>query len=101
MANAVAVSGDGSVVLGGSTTNMWGDPLAGSSDFKAYKLDAEGMLLWTWQVESRLSLRPYSKSNAITAGGRSFACVPPLSFASLNGFVSDRDLSPGFVLLSV
>ena len=56
VANAVAVSGDGSVVLGGSTTNMWGDPLGGSSDFTAYKLDAEGMLLWTWQVESRVSL---------------------------------------------
>lgn len=41
---------DGSVVVAGSTWGDWDIPNVGGWDFTAFKLDANGMLLWKWQV---------------------------------------------------
>lgn len=49
---AVAMTEDGSVILAGSTTGVWGKANMGSGDFTAIKLDAGGDLVWAWQVNS-------------------------------------------------
>lgn len=41
---------DGSVVLAGSTTGDWVGVNNGDHDLAALKLDANGTLLWKWQV---------------------------------------------------
>lgn len=41
---------DGSVVVAGLTHGNWGAANLGSGDFAAFKLDANGTLLWKWQV---------------------------------------------------
>ena len=58
--HAVALTKDGSVILAGSTTGVWGEASIGSDDFAAVKLDAEGNLLWAWQV-NRVFLQPDTK----------------------------------------
>lgn len=47
---AVAVAADGSVALAGYTWGDWNGTNKGYSDFDAFKLDADGNLLWKWQV---------------------------------------------------
>ncbi|CAM9731332.1 unnamed protein product [Ectocarpus fasciculatus] len=46
---AVAVDGDGSVVLAGYTEGYWNQPNEGETDFAVTKLDANGTLAWRWQ----------------------------------------------------
>lgn len=41
---------DGSVVVGGATVEDWYIPNLGGWDMVAVKLDAEGNVLWKWQV---------------------------------------------------
>lgn len=41
---------DGSIVLVGSTMGDWGTENEGDEDFVGVKLDADGTLLWIWQV---------------------------------------------------
>ena len=41
---------DGSVVLAGKTGGSWNATSAGDSDWAAMKLDAEGTVVWKWQV---------------------------------------------------
>lgn len=49
--SAVASGGDdGSVVLAGSTAGNWDIVNRGYEDFAAVKLDANGTVLWHWQV---------------------------------------------------
>lgn len=48
--HTVAFTEDGSVILAGSTTGVWGEANRGLGDFAASKLDSEGNLIWTWQV---------------------------------------------------
>ena len=55
--HAVALTKDGSAILAGSTSGVWGEASIGLDDFAALKLDAEGELLWTWQVH-RVFLQP-------------------------------------------
>lgn len=50
MFDAATMGLDGSVVLAGYTGGDWASPNAGGNDFAAVKLDADGMLLWQWQV---------------------------------------------------
>lgn len=42
---------DNSVVMAGYTYGDWNATNAGSRDFAACKLDADGTLLWKWQVK--------------------------------------------------
>ena len=44
------MSVDGSVVLAGATDGSWNTTSAGDSDWAAIKLDAEGTVVWKWQV---------------------------------------------------
>lgn len=48
--HAVAATGDGSVILAGSTACVRDEPSIASGDFVAMKLDVDGNLVWTWQV---------------------------------------------------
>ena len=41
---------DASVVVVGGTGGDWNAPNMGGWDFAAFKLDANGTLLWKWQV---------------------------------------------------
>lgn len=50
VANAIAMKDDGSVVVAGSTAGDWDIPSIGGRDFAAFSLDANGDLLWKWQV---------------------------------------------------
>lgn len=43
---------DGSVVLVGHTYGIWNTTNTGDSDCVAIKLDANGTMEWTWQVNS-------------------------------------------------
>ena len=47
---AVAMGGDGSVVLAGYTCGNWITTQVGACDVAVAKLDLNGTLLWTWQV---------------------------------------------------
>lgn len=50
---SVTPTGDGSVVLSGHTLGAFADETyAGGADFVAVKLDADGAVLWTWQVRA-------------------------------------------------
>lgn len=46
---------DGSVVLAGRTSGNWSGTNAGSVDMAAVKLDAEGDIVWKWQVNQLVS----------------------------------------------
>lgn len=46
-------AGDGSVVLSGDTNGSFSGSNTGGFDFVAVKLDADGNVLWKWQVKSR------------------------------------------------
>eukprot|EP00904_Undaria_pinnatifida_P006344 jgi/Undpi1/283/HiC_scaffold_1.g00279.m1 len=48
-AYAVAATADGGAIWAGSTYGVWGVQSAGSYDFTASKLNADGSLNWTWQ----------------------------------------------------
>lgn len=52
-AHTMALADDGSVILAGSTAGVWGKEGTGSGDFAAHKLDEDGNLIWTWQVNCR------------------------------------------------
>lgn len=53
--NAVAMTEDGSCVLAGYTSGEWGGQHnLGGNDFAAVKLDANGIVLWRWQVPRSL-----------------------------------------------
>lgn len=54
--HTVALSEDGSVIMAGSTTGVLGESIVDPGDFAAAKLDADGNLVWTWQVKCRYSL---------------------------------------------
>lgn len=41
---------DGSVMLAGHTDGIWNAESTGEVDFAAVKLDAEGEVVWKWQV---------------------------------------------------
>ena len=46
-----AATGDnGSVILVGTTYGNWSETNQGGGDFAAVKLDANGSVLWRWQV---------------------------------------------------
>lgn len=47
-----AVGQDGGIVLAGHTTGNWSGESEGGVDFAAVKLDADGNVLWKWQVNS-------------------------------------------------
>lgn len=48
--SGVATGPDGSIVLAGYTDGSWDAPSKGGTDFAAVNLDAEGAVLWRWQV---------------------------------------------------
>lgn len=50
MFDAATMGLDGSVVLAGYTAGDWAAENQGGNDFAAVKLDADGTLLWQWQV---------------------------------------------------
>ena len=54
----MAMSDDGSVVLVGYTYGSWSTTNAGYYDCVAIKLNANGTMLWTWQVNSNVN--PYT-----------------------------------------
>ena len=56
-AYAVAATADGGAIWAGSTYGVWGVQSAGSYDFTASKLNADGSLNWTWQVNRFLPLQ--------------------------------------------
>lgn len=56
-ATDLALVEDGSAVLSGSTTGDWNVTNLGGTDFAALKLDADGELLWKWQVTTMYSVR--------------------------------------------
>lgn len=66
--NTVALAGDGSVILAGSTTGVWSEDNIGLKDFAASKLDSDGNLVWTWQVNCGSPLYPVE--NKLVTGGR-------------------------------
>lgn len=45
-----------SVILVGSSYGNWADTNKGGEDFIAVKLDADGNILWKWQVNTHGSL---------------------------------------------
>lgn len=50
---AAAIGNDGSVVMAGYTEGNWSTTNAGdlgTRDFAAAKIDADGVLIWKWQV---------------------------------------------------
>lgn len=47
---AIAMDDDGSMVIAGSSLGEWDIPSIGDWDMAAFKLDADGTLLWKWQV---------------------------------------------------
>ena len=55
----VPPGGDGSVILAGHTKGAWNGPNDGSNDFAAVKLDANGTVVWRWQVLRILRLQPW------------------------------------------
>lgn len=78
------------MILGGAVSELFGNTHGDASDFSAFKLDAEGALLWTWQVKGCVFPPPNGRSNGITAGGRLFALLvadfPPLRRALVRLF---------------
>lgn len=56
LANAVAVTEEGFVVLAGTTWGDWNGTNKGDSDFAACKLDINGNLLWKWQASRVVGL---------------------------------------------
>lgn len=50
--NDVVMNSDGSTVLVGSSEGEWNAANAGSRDFAAAKLSADGELIWKWQVRT-------------------------------------------------
>lgn len=46
----MAALSDGSVVLVGETDGDYAEDIAGLDDFVVVKLDADGVVDWTWQV---------------------------------------------------
>lgn len=57
-AHGIELDDDGSVVVAGATRGEWAIPNLGEWDFAAFKLDADGNLLWTWQVTNSGSRMP-------------------------------------------
>lgn len=51
-ADGIAMGEDASVVVVGGTGGAWDIPNIGGWDMAAFKLDANGTLLWKWQVTS-------------------------------------------------
>lgn len=47
---AAAAGDDGSVILAGFSGGGWEGTNRGKEDFAAVKLDADGAVLWKWQV---------------------------------------------------
>lgn len=47
---------NGSVVVAGNTYGNWSGVNAGSGDWAAVKLDADGAVLWQWQVKEKEGL---------------------------------------------
>ncbi|CAN0508668.1 unnamed protein product, partial [Laminaria digitata] len=47
---SLAITGDGSAVMAGSTRGDWDATNMGESDCAACKLDTDGTLLWKYQV---------------------------------------------------
>ena len=47
---AAVATTNGTFVLAGTTRGDWGGPNAGDVDFAALKLDADGNVIWKWQV---------------------------------------------------
>lgn len=47
---ALATWTDGSIILAGASSGDWSASNLGARDFTACKLDADGNLLWKWQV---------------------------------------------------
>lgn len=52
---AVVVTEDGFAVLAGIMYGSWNTIYAGSEDFAAVKLDANGTIEWKWQVSEEVS----------------------------------------------
>ena len=48
--NVAVMYADGSSVLAGHTYGDWNATNAGNNDLMAVKLDANGSVLWEWQV---------------------------------------------------
>lgn len=68
--HTAAFTDDGSVILAGSTASVWGEDNIGPGDFAASKLDADGTLVWTWQVNCRF-IFSHLEAKAGTGGGES------------------------------
>lgn len=56
--HAAATAEDGSVLMAGWTSGNWDGAKGGFYDFVAVKLDADGNVLWNWQVRLEHDLRP-------------------------------------------
>lgn len=65
---AVAPGTDGSVVLVGHTCGTWVTTDAGLCDAAAVKLDANGTVVWTWQVQESALVSSESE-NFVTRSG--------------------------------
>lgn len=52
---ALAISGNDSVVLVGHTKGNWNTTNAGYYDCVAIKLDTDGTMMWTWQVNQNVN----------------------------------------------
>lgn len=51
-----AINEDGYFVLVGWSGGLWGDSQQGNEDFAAVKLDADGGIVWQWQVSVRVTI---------------------------------------------
>ena len=73
-AYAVAATADGGAIWAGTTSGLWGVQSAGSYDFIASKLDADGSLIWTWQVIRFWPLQPCQHESTVS---RRLQCSNP------------------------
>jgi len=48
------VGSDGTYVFAGNTRGDWSGTNAGGYDWAAFKVDAQGDILWSWQVSNYL-----------------------------------------------
>lgn len=87
----VAVAEIGSVVLVGYTSGNWSETNKGEFDFAACKLDADGNLLWKWQVTVQGVACPVLREGQSgVLRGRSIASGVFFSLCLAVAFCSDR-----------
>ena len=72
-ANTAVTTINGTFVLAGSTYGDWNGSNAGNSDFAAVKLDADGNVIWKWQVSkatSKTLTKRKTSENVCLSGAR-------------------------------